>query len=45
MIFMLVTGWLVQRFSYRPAFLLFVLLPFIGAAVQWFFMGPLRTYP
>jgi len=41
MIFMLVTGWLVQRFSYSPAFLLFALLPFIGVAVQWFFMGPL----
>lgn len=41
MVFMLVTGWLVQRFSYGPAFLLFALLPFIGAAVQWFFMGPL----
>lgn len=41
MIFMLITGWLVQRFSYSPAFLLFALLPFIGVAVQWFFMGPL----
>jgi ACS family hexuronate transporter-like MFS transporter len=41
MVFMLVTGWLVQRFSYGPAFLLFALLPFLGAAVQWFFMGPL----
>ncbi|MGH9586627.1 MAG: MFS transporter [Acidobacteriaceae bacterium] len=41
MVFMLVTGWLVQRFSYSPAFLLFALLPFIGVAVQWLFMGPL----
>ena len=41
MIFMLVTGWLVQWFSYGPAFVLFALLPFIGVAVQWLFMGPL----
>lgn len=41
MVFMLATGWLVQRFSYGPAFLLFALLPFVGVAVQWLFMGPL----
>jgi ACS family hexuronate transporter-like MFS transporter len=41
MAFMLITGWVVQRYSYTLAFLLFALLPFFGIAIQWLFMGPL----
>lgn len=41
MIFMLITGWMVQRYSYNLAFLLFALLPFLGSGIQWLFMGPL----
>ncbi len=41
MIFMLVTGWLVDNYSYTPVFLLFGLIPVIGISIQWFLMGPL----
>jgi ACS family hexuronate transporter-like MFS transporter len=41
MVFMLITGWVVQRYSYNLVFLLFALLPFLGIAIQWLFMGPL----
>jgi ACS family hexuronate transporter-like MFS transporter len=41
MIFMLAAGWVVQRWSYSVAFLLFALLPLLGVGTQWLFMGPL----
>jgi len=41
MVFMLVTGWLVDRYSYVPAFLLFGLIPLVCAAILWMFTGPL----
>ena len=41
MVFMLVTGWLVDHYSYTPAFLLFGIIPFLGIAIQWALMGPL----
>jgi len=45
MAFMLITGWVVQHYSYNPAFLLFAALPFLGAGIHWLFMGPLRRLP
>lgn len=42
MVFALITGWLVQRYSYVPAFLLFGLIPLVCIFVQWAFMGPLE---
>lgn len=42
MIFMLLTGWLVDRYSYAPAFVLFGVIPLICAGVLWAFAGPLR---
>lgn len=42
MVFALVTGWLVDRFSYLPVFFLFGLLPLVGLAAQWLWMGPLE---
>jgi ACS family hexuronate transporter-like MFS transporter len=41
MVFMLITGWLVDHYSYTPAFLLFGLIPFVSVAVLWWMMGPL----
>jgi ACS family hexuronate transporter-like MFS transporter len=35
MVFSLVTGWLVDSYSYQPVFLLFGLLPLLSAAVLW----------
>lgn len=42
MVFALITGWLVQHYSYVPAFLLFGLIPLVCIFVQWAFMGPLE---
>jgi MFS transporter, ACS family, hexuronate transporter len=44
MVFMLLTGWLIDRYSYVPAFLLFGLIPFICVFVLWILMGPLARY-
>jgi ACS family hexuronate transporter-like MFS transporter len=35
MIFSLITGWLVSRYSYRPAFVLFGILPIVAAWLVW----------
>jgi ACS family hexuronate transporter-like MFS transporter len=42
MVFTLITGWLVQQYSYVPAFILFGLIPLAGVFVQWALMGPLE---
>jgi ACS family hexuronate transporter-like MFS transporter len=44
MIFMLLTGWLVDKYSYEPAFLLFGLIPLICAFVLWTLLGPLEGH-
>jgi ACS family hexuronate transporter-like MFS transporter len=41
MVFMLITGWVVQDYSYHLAFLLFALVPLLGIGIQWLLMGPL----
>jgi len=35
MIFSLVTGWLIEQYSYRPVFVLFGLLPLLAAWIVW----------
>jgi ACS family hexuronate transporter-like MFS transporter len=35
MLFSLVTGWLVERYSFSSAFLLFSILPLIAAGIVW----------
>ncbi len=42
MIFTLITGWLVDNYSYTPAFIGFGVLPLICAAMLWLWLGPLR---
>jgi ACS family hexuronate transporter-like MFS transporter len=42
MIFALVTGWLVERYSYVPVFWLFGLIPMVCVAILWGLMGPLE---
>jgi MFS transporter, ACS family, hexuronate transporter len=42
MIFALVTGWLIDHYSYTPAFILFGLMPLICTAMLWFVLGPLQ---
>lgn len=36
MLFALITGWIVQRYSFAPAFVLFGLLPALAAILVWF---------
>jgi MFS transporter, ACS family, hexuronate transporter len=42
MIFALITGWLVERYSYVPVFWLFGLIPIICISIIWVFMGRLE---
>jgi ACS family hexuronate transporter-like MFS transporter len=42
MLFSLITGWVVDNFSYTPVFIGFGLLPLVCAAIVWFLSGPLR---
>lgn len=41
MLFTLLTGWLIDHFSYTPVFFLFGLIPLACAAILWRLMGPL----
>jgi ACS family hexuronate transporter-like MFS transporter len=42
MVFTLITGWVVDRYSYTPVFIGFGILPLVCAAILWAFLGPLR---
>jgi MFS transporter, ACS family, hexuronate transporter len=42
MLFSLVTGWAVDRYSYTPVFIGFGLLPLVCAAILWVALGPLE---
>ena len=41
MAFALLTGWLVDRYSYIPVFAVFGLIPLIAVFIIWVFLGPL----
>jgi len=40
-LFTTITGWVVQHYSYTPAFIGFGLLPLICAGILWAWLGPL----
>ena len=42
MLFSLITGWLVDHYSYTPVFIGFGLMPLVCAAIVWTLTGPLR---
>ncbi len=42
MLFTLITGWLVDHYSYVPVFIGFGLIPLICATILWTVMGPLQ---
>jgi ACS family hexuronate transporter-like MFS transporter len=42
MIFTLITGWVVDRYSYVPVFIGFGILPLICATIIWTLLGPLH---
>jgi ACS family hexuronate transporter-like MFS transporter len=41
MVFTLITGWLVDHYSYTPVFVVFAILPLICGAILWMWLGPL----
>ena len=43
MLFTLITGWVVDHYSYTPVFIGFGLLPLICATILWLLMGELRA--
>jgi MFS transporter, ACS family, hexuronate transporter len=43
MLFSLLTGWIVDGYSYTPAFIGFGLLPMVCVFILWRVMGPLKT--
>jgi ACS family hexuronate transporter-like MFS transporter len=45
MIFTLITGWVVDHYSYTPVFIGFGIVPLICALIMWTLMGPLDTPP
>ena len=42
MLFSLITGWVVDHYSYTPVFIGFGLMPLVCAAIVWTLSGPLR---
>ena len=42
MLFTLITGWAVERYSYTPVFFGFGMLPLVCAGILWAFAGPLH---
>ncbi len=41
MLFTLITGWVVEHYSYTPVFFGFGILPLICATILWTLLGPL----
>ena len=42
MAFALMTGWLVDRYSFVPAFVVFGVIPIVSVLILWCFLGPLE---
>jgi ACS family hexuronate transporter-like MFS transporter len=42
MIFSLITGWVVDHYSYTPVFIGFGVMPMICALIIWALLGPVR---
>jgi ACS family hexuronate transporter-like MFS transporter len=42
MLFTLITGWVVEHYSYTPVFIGFGFVPLICATILWTLVGPLR---
>ena len=45
MIFSLMTGWMLERFSYRPVFICFGLIPLLCPLILWIFAGSQKYVP
>lgn len=45
MIFTLITGWVIDHYSYVPVFIGFGIIPLICASIIWALVGPLESTP
>jgi len=45
MVFTMITGWVVEHYSYTPVFIGFGFVPLVCAAILWLFVGPLSPIP
>jgi ACS family hexuronate transporter-like MFS transporter len=45
MLFTLITGWVVDHYSYRPVFFGFGLMPMVCVLILWTLLGPLSPVP
>ena len=45
MLFTLITGWVVEHYSYTPVFFGFGVMPLICATILWTLLGPLHPGP
>ena len=45
MLFTLLTGWMIDHFSYVPVFWMFGLMPLLCAVIHWTLLGPLAPRP
>jgi ACS family hexuronate transporter-like MFS transporter len=45
MVFTLITGWMVDHYSYTPVFIGFGIMPLICALILWSLAGPLKPTP
>jgi ACS family hexuronate transporter-like MFS transporter len=45
MLFSLITGWIVDHFSYVPVFILFGILPLVAAGIIWSLPSPAAARP
>jgi len=43
MLFTLLTGWMVDTWSYRPVFIMFGIVPLVCASILWLWLGPIET--
>jgi ACS family hexuronate transporter-like MFS transporter len=43
MLFTLITGWVVDRYSYTPVFIGFGIMPLVCALILWTLAGPLTS--
>ena len=42
MVFTLITGWILDHYSYTPVFVMFGVMPLVCASILWFLLGPLQ---
>ena len=45
MLFMALSGWLIERYGYTPVFIGYGVMPLVALAIVLYLIGPLRPHP